>query len=174
MQSDSTRICYRPMKSGEEALIADLVFGVFAEFVEPLYSQEGVEQFKKFACADALADRLGAGNLFLLAESGQRIIGVIEVREHSHVGLLFVEKSFQREGIARELLGRSIEICRRQNPGIRKITVNSSPNAIAAYQRIGFTTVEEEQLQNGMRFVPMELTLDNNGGNRRVKSADAG
>jgi GNAT superfamily N-acetyltransferase len=162
------------MKSGEQSPVADFVLRVFTEFVGPLYSQEGVEQFKKFACASALGDRLRAGNLFLLAESGQTIIGVIEVHEHSHVGLLFVEKFFQRRGIARELLRRSIEICRRQNPGIRKITVNSSPNAVAAYQKIGFKTVEEEQLQNGMRFVPMELILDNNGGNRRVKSADAG
>ncbi|KPK36871.1 MAG: hypothetical protein AMJ65_15655 [Phycisphaerae bacterium SG8_4] len=161
------------MKSGEQAAVADFVLRVFAEFVGPLYSQEGIAQFKKFACAGALADRFRAGNLFLLAESGQRIIGVIEVRQHSHVGLLFVEKSFQRKGIARELLGRSVEICRKRNPDIQRITVNSSPNAVAAYQKIGFKAVEEEQLQNGMRFVPMELTLENNGSNRRVKSADA-
>jgi GNAT superfamily N-acetyltransferase len=161
------------MKPGEEALIADLIFRVFTEFVGPLYSQEGIEQFQKFACADALADRLGTGNLFLLAESGQRIIGAIEVREHSHVGLLFVEKSFQRKGIARELLRRSIEICTKRDPDVWRFSVNSSPNAVTAYQKIGFKAVEEEQLQNGMRFIPMELILDNNGGNRRVKSADA-
>lgn len=129
MRSNSTLICYRPMKSGEQAGVVDLVLRVFTEFVAPRYSQEGVAEFKKFVCANALAGRFVAGNLFLLAESGQRIIGVIEMRKDSHIALLFVEKSFQRRGIARELLRKSIEICAKRNPDIQRITVNSSPNA---------------------------------------------
>ena len=147
------------MKPGEQARVVDLVLRVFAEFVAPLYSQEGVAEFKKFVCADALADRYGAGNLFLLAESGRRIIGVIEMRKDSHIALLFVEKSFQRKGIGGELFRRSVEICRRRNPDIQRITVNSSPNAFAAYQKIGFKGIEEEQVKNGIRFIPMELIL---------------
>ena len=161
------------MKSGEQAAVVDLVLRVFTEFVGSQYSQEGVAEFKKFASADALADRFRAGNLFLLAESAQRIIGAIEMREDSHIALLFVEKSLQRKGIARELLQRSIEICRKRNPDIRKITVNSSPNAFAAYQRIGFKAIEKEQLQNGMRFIPMELVLDDDKSSHPVNSANA-
>ena len=145
---------------------------VFIEFVAPRYSQEGVAEFKKFVSVNALADRFVAGDLFLLAESGQRIIGVIEMRKDSHIALLFVEKSFQRRGIARELLRKSIEICGKRNPDIQRITVNSSPNAFAAYERIGFEGIEEEQLKNGIRFIPMELVLDNNGSSHPVNSAD--
>jgi len=151
------------MKPGEETVVVDLVMKIFDEFIAPQYSQEGVMEFKKFVCADALAQRSKAGNLVLLAECGQRICGVIEMREMSHIALLFVEKSCQRQGIAKELVLRSIELCRKRNPGIRRITVNSSPNAFEAYQKIGFRGTENEKIKHGIRFIPMELILGDKG-----------
>src|SRR6266498_194466 len=171
MRSIGTAICYRPMKTGEEARVVSLVLKVFSEFFAPGYSKEGVAEFKKFVCTDALADRFRAGNLVLLAESGQRTIGVIEMRENSHIALLFVEKAFQREGIARELFRRSLEICRKRKPDIQRITVNSSPNAFTAYQKIGFKGIEEEKVKNGVRFISMELILDNNDSSQPLNSA---
>lgn len=147
------------MRHGEETATVDLVLRVFAEFIAPQYSQEGIAEFKKFACANALADRFQAGNLILLAESGRGIIGVIEIREDDHVAMLFVEKSHQRKGIAKELLLRSIEICGKRKPDINRITVNSSPNAFGAYQKMGFKGSRDEKVVNGIRFIPMELSL---------------
>jgi GNAT superfamily N-acetyltransferase len=160
MLSNRTPITYRIMKQGEETAIVDLVLRVFAEFIAPQYSLEGIAEFKKFACTNALADRFRAGNLIVLAESGQGIIGVIEIRENDHIAMLFVERSHQRKGIAKELLLRSIEICRKRNPDINRITVNSSPNAFDAYQKMGFTGDRDEKVVNGIRFIPMELSLN--------------
>jgi GNAT superfamily N-acetyltransferase len=148
------------MEHGEEAEIVDLVLRVFNEFVAPHYSQEGVAEFKKFVNAEALADRLRAGNIFLLAESGQKIISIMEMRENRHIALLFVEKFHQRKGIAKEIIQRSIGICGQRKADLKKITVNSSPNAFGAYQKIGFQAVEGEKVKNGIRFVPMELMLE--------------
>jgi GNAT superfamily N-acetyltransferase len=116
----------------------------------------------KFVRADTLADRWKAGNLVLVALSGQRIVGAIEMRENSHITLLFVEKPFQRKGIARELFRRACAICRKRNPDIRRITVHSSPNAFVAYQKVGFTGIEDEKVKHGIRFIPMELLLAGN------------
>jgi GNAT superfamily N-acetyltransferase len=160
MIANRTRISYRKMKHGEETAIVDLVLRVFAEFIASQYSLEGIAEFKKFACTDALADRFRAGNLILLAESGQGIIGVIEIRKNDHVAMLFVEKPHQRKGIAKELLLRSMEICRERKPDINRITVNSSPNAFVAYQKMGFRATEDEKVVNGIRFIPMELSLE--------------
>ncbi len=118
MTANKTPITYRIMKQGEETAVVDLVLRVFAEFIAPQYSREGIAEFKKFACTNALADRFRAGNLILLAESGQSIIGVIEIRGNDHIAKLFVEKSHQRKGIAKELLTRSIEICRERKPDL--------------------------------------------------------
>jgi GNAT superfamily N-acetyltransferase len=160
MITDKTPISYRIMKLGEETAVAHLVLRVFSEFIAPLYSQEGIEEFRKFACTNALADRFRAGNLILLAESGQGIIGVIEIRGNDHIAKLFVEESCQRKGIAKELLLRSIEICRKRKPDINRITVNSSPNAFGAYKKMGFKAIGNEKVVNGIRFIPMELSLN--------------
>jgi len=159
MTANRIPISYRTMRHGEEIAIVDLVLRVFAESIAPLYSQEGIAEFKKFACSIALADRFRTGNLILLAESGQGVVGVIEIRKDDHVALLFVEKSHQRKGIAKELLLRSIEISRKRKPEINRITVNSSPNAFDVYQKMGFKGVGDEKIVNGIRFIPMELSL---------------
>lgn len=159
-------MAFRPMKPGEEPLVVDLVLRVFTEFVAPQYSREGIAEFEKFVCINALAERSQAGNPVLLATSGQTIHGVIEMRENSHIALLFVEKSRQRNGIARELVRKAIEICRERNPDIRRITVNSSPNACEAYKKFGFRSIGEETVQNGIRYIPMELSFDPDSGNQ--------
>ncbi len=148
------------MKSGEENEVVNFVLQVFDEFVAPQYDNEGITEFRKYAHPDALADRLKQGNIVELAVVEGKIAGVIEVHENRHIALLFVEKAHQRQGIARELLSRAIEICRKRKPDLKKITVNSSPNAAGAYHKIGFTDTEGEKVVNGIRFIPMELILN--------------
>lgn len=164
MRSDQASISYRAMKPGEESIVVDLVLKNFNEFVAPLFSQEGVLEFNKYISIDAFTNRMMAGNIIILAESGERIIGVIEVRENSHIALFFVEKSQQRKGIGKELIRQSINVCKERKPDFGKMTVNSSPNAFTAYQNIGFKKVEDEKVVNGIRFIPMELVLENRGG----------
>ncbi|RYD87086.1 MAG: GNAT family N-acetyltransferase [Sphingobacteriales bacterium] len=38
-----------------------------------------------------------------------------------------------------------------------EFTVSSSPNAVSAYQRLGFRVAGSEQCIHGIRFVPMTL-----------------
>jgi GNAT superfamily N-acetyltransferase len=148
------------MTPGDEAGVADLVWNVFLEFVAPVFEPEGIEEFRSYVRIDTMADRLKTGNFGLLAESEQGIVGVIEIRDHRHIALLFVDKACQCRGIATQLIHRSIEICRKHNPDIRTITVNASPNAVAAYRSVGFKATADLTVANGMRFVPMKLQLD--------------
>ena len=147
------------MEPGEEAGVIDLVSTVFNEFVAPLYSQEGVSEFMKYLRGDELAQRIRSGNFVLLAKFDVDIIGVVEVRDNSHIAMLFVKGSHQKKGIGKELLKRAVEKCKIRNPDIHKITVNSSPNAVSAYRTMGFNALEREQVVNGIRFTPMELSF---------------
>lgn len=150
------------MKQGEEPLVVDLVLKVFTEFVAPQYSSEGIAEFRKFVNVNALEDRFVAGNPIILAESGRKIIGVIEMRDNSHIALLFIEKAFQRMGIAKKLINEGIKTCKKRNQNIYRFTVNSSPNAFDAYDNIGFKGSWSEKAVNGIRFIPMVLVIDNN------------
>ena len=66
--------------------------------------------------------------------------------------MLFVLPAHQRAGVGRALL----DILRRENPD-SEFTVNSSPNAVSAYQRFGFEATGPETATSGIRFVPMRL-----------------
>ncbi|MBW2411254.1 MAG: GNAT family N-acetyltransferase [Deltaproteobacteria bacterium] len=147
------------MEPGEERGVIDLVSTVFNEYVAPLYSPEGVSEFMKYLREDELAHRIHSGNFVLLAKSGVDIIGVVEVRDNSHIAMLFVKGSHQKLGIGKELLKIAIEKCKTLNPDTRCITVNSFPNAVSAYRTMGFNARKPEQAVNGIRFTPMELSL---------------
>lgn len=152
-------IVYKEMKRGEEGLVFAFVSGVFNEFIAPEYSQEGVEEFMKYIQPDKLASRAQGNHFSLIAELGSEIVGVIEIRNYSHVALLFVDSRFQRRGVGRELLRKALEICRRNDSSLSQLSVHASPNSITAYERMGFKPTDVEQCVNGIRFVPMTLPL---------------
>ncbi|MGD9366730.1 MAG: GNAT family N-acetyltransferase [Desulfobacteraceae bacterium] len=150
---------YRQMQPGEETRAIELVSGVFHEFVAPLYSDEGVKEFMKFADAETLAERLEGDDFVLIAESLDEIIGVIEISAYRHIALFFVAPEHQRRGIGRELLRKALDECLAYNPNLNEITVNSSPNAVSAYRALGFIERDKEKTINGIRFVPMALKI---------------
>ncbi len=147
------------MIPGEETEVCDLVSRVFNEFVAPGYAQEGIQEFFKYVKPESLLTRFQANHIFLVAVVGDKIVGVIEIRDYDHVSLLFVDPQFQRRGIARELLRRSLATCHRHKPDLAEMTVNSSPYAVPIYEKLGFRQTEPEQVKNGIRFIPMVLKL---------------
>ena len=148
-----------PMQPGEEQEVSKLVVRVFKAFIAPYYSPQGVEEILSYVHPDALASRARLDHFVLLAKVKDDLVGVIEVRKHSHVSLLFVDGRYQRQGIARELLNKSIEIIREKNPQLDKLTVNSSPNAVEAYRKLGFVAEEEERIIKGVKFQVMSRPL---------------
>jgi GNAT superfamily N-acetyltransferase len=147
------------MEPGDEDSVTSLVARVFDRHVAPLFSEEGVQEFLRYVSPDALRQRSNSNHFVLVARAGQDIVGAIEVRNHNHVSMLFVDTASQRQGIARELLRRALVICRGHRPHGREIDVNSSPNAVPAYERLGFRPKGPEQIEQGIRFVPMVLDL---------------
>jgi len=145
------------MKQGEEAKVCSLVAKIFNEFVAPDYEQDGIEEFFKFANADSLAERVGPEQTVVVAEQDSEIVGVIEMSRCDHISLLFVSR--RGEGIAKELIRKAVDECRRRQPDVKRITVNSSPFAEPVYSRMGFKRTGPLQKKNGIIFVPMALEI---------------
>ncbi|HII06977.1 MAG TPA: GNAT family N-acetyltransferase [Methanotrichaceae archaeon] len=150
---------YRLMKRGEEAEVCDLVIRVFDEFVAPQFSREGVQEFYNYADPHLFIRRSQWNHFVLIAAAQKEIDGMIEVRDDGHITLFFVDKRFQGKGTGKELLYRALGICQRSKPELSKATVNSSPNAVGIYERLGFRLAGSEQAENRIRFVPMVLDL---------------
>ena len=74
--------------------------------------------------------------------------------------MLFV--TLQGRGVGKELFRRAAARCKEVHPELAEITVNSAPGAVDAYGRLGFKETGPEQVENGIRFVPMVFGLDPN------------
>lgn len=133
----------------------DLVWSVFQEFEVPDYSEEGIEEFRKFISYDSIVEKLDKRDLsFWGCIDNNDLAGVIATRGVNHISMLFVKKEYHRRSIARSLFQTVIEVCKKQD-NISKITVNSSPYAVEVYHRLGFIDIDKEQTVNGIRFTPM-------------------
>lgn len=162
-------ISYRLMEPGEETEVCKLIIQIFNEFIAHLYSQEGVREFLNYVKPDLFIKRSHANHFVMIAKIQEKIVGMIEIRNYDHISLLYVLKEFQLKGISKELLRRSVEICLKNTPDLSQITVNSSPNAIQIYEKLGFKIIGSEQLINGIIFTPMALKLKGKLSNKERK-----
>jgi GNAT superfamily N-acetyltransferase len=91
---------------------------------------------------------------YLLAYSDSQLVGFIAIRDGSHLFHLFVERAYQRQGIARLLWEQALrELCTPGNDG--GFTLNSSLSAVPVYQAFGFVPAESIQSVHGISFLPM-------------------
>ena len=84
-------------------------------------------------------------------------VGTIAVRDSCHICLLFVEKEFQRRYIGQNLVHTALDFC--ETNGASAVTVNASPNSARFYRKMGFASTGAEQIQNGIHFIPMQLSF---------------
>jgi GNAT superfamily N-acetyltransferase len=154
-----TELTFRFMLDGEESDVCGLVHRAFSRSVAPLYTKKGAHNFEKYADPGEMHRRVNSDHVVLVALAGGDLAGMIELRRNSHISLLFVEPKYQGKGIGSDLLGLAIKICRTEIPGLKVVTVNSSPNAVRAYESMGFKSTGVEQSINGVRSVPMDKEL---------------
>ena len=143
----------------------DLVNDVFSEFVAIDYSEQGNNTFQDYLknkYEEFSADlETGHKKAWGYYQDG-KIIGVIATRDISHIALMFVDKHHHRKGIARQLFDTVLEEL-KGNSEVTQITVNSSPYAAVAYERLGFVKTGKQQEKDGIIFIPMARSLINEG-----------
>lgn len=152
-------LTYRLMSPADVLDVSKLVARVFNEFNAPGYSAKGVQEFYRYSQPSAFHARQQTDHFALISVTQDQVVGMIEVRENHHVSLLFVAPEFQRRGIAKELLHRALLLCQANEPRLSEISVNSSPYAVLIYEKLGFRRTGEQQLSNGISFIPMALRL---------------
>lgn len=132
----------------QKANAMNLVWKVFLEFEAPEYTEEGVKTFR-----DYITDKNQTDNLEIYGayETGE-LAGVIATRnEGSHIALFFVDKRYHMQGIGRKLWEAVL-----RNSTAETITVHSSPYAGEIYRKLGFTYTDREQIEHGIRYIPMK------------------
>src|SRR5436305_9788387 len=120
---------------------AEAIAGLIASFQSELTSDPsgaGAEKYLASVSVQAERGYLGSERYrYLLACTDSQLAGFIAIRDGSHLFHLFVERSYQCQGIARQLWERALrELCAPDSDG--GFTVNSSPAAVPVYQAFGF------------------------------------
>lgn len=139
----------RRLTADELPSALSLIWDVFCEFDAPLYTEEGVRQFRK-----ALNDGERNKTLnFYGAFDGDDLVGVIAVRKPQHIGFFFVRSDHHRCGIGKRLFETM-----RCDFTVQEFTVNASPYAVEVYKHLGFSATDAEQTENGLRYTPMKYS----------------
>ncbi|MBI3524376.1 MAG: GNAT family N-acetyltransferase [Betaproteobacteria bacterium] len=85
-----------------------------------------------------------------------KLVGVVALRDRTHLFHLFIERSFQRRGIGRALwLAALTTVDPERTIGV--FTVNSSLVALPVYEKFGFEPAGPKIEANGISFIPMQL-----------------
>ena len=136
-----------------------LAWKTFLRFEADVYSPEGVRNFENFITDSTLYRMfvMGTYQLFVALDR-DKIVGMITLRDSTHISLLFVDEAYHRQGIGRSLIKYLTDYLMAE-VGADRVTVNSSPYGVAFYHRLGFRDIQPEVVRDGIIFTPMEFIL---------------
>lgn len=106
---------------------------------------------------DELDDKDATSEHFLLLIN-ERPVATARLTQDGHLGRLAVLKPLRGKGLAKKLLLRILEHCRRIN--LRQVHLNAQINAVNLYAQLGFKVNGEEYDEVGIIHVPMLLDFD--------------
>jgi ribosomal protein S18 acetylase RimI-like enzyme len=155
----SSLITVRPAYREEWDDAMALAWRTFMRFEAKDYTNEGIESFQNFITDTILYKMfvLGSYQLFVACE-GKRVVGMITLRDETHISLLFVDEMYHKRGIGRRLL-EYVSSYVKTEEGHGSLTVNSAPYAIGFYHRLGFVDTGELQMNDGIYYTPMEMSI---------------
>ena len=136
-----------------------LAWRTFLRFEADVYTPEGVKNFENFI-TDSTLHRMfimGTYQLFV-ALHRDKIVGMITLRDSSHISLLFVDEAYHRQGIGRSLIKYLTEYLLVE-VGADRVTVNASPYGTPFYHKMGFRDLRPEESRDGIIYTPMEFIL---------------
>ncbi len=157
MSSGEERIRIRTPRTDDATALTGLIHSLAGYFLADPERPQDAEAFFKTVSVEAHAARfLDDRYLYLLAVSGEQVVGMVALYENSHLYQLFVRADVQGRGLGRRLWETVRDwALEHGNPGV--FTVNSSPYAVPVYRRFGFRETGVQEHRDGVAWVPMRL-----------------
>lgn len=147
----------RALKKTEWTDAMALAWKTFLKFEGDVYDREGIKNFYKFVTSDELEKMFYVGEYICFAAyDDDKIVGVIGMRNHTFLSLLFVDEEYHHCGIGTSLVAQALCYLKEEYGG-GTMTVNSSPYAVDFYHHIGFTDIGSEMTKNGITTTPMMM-----------------
>lgn len=148
------------LKNTDINCAVNLINKVFNQFVAYYYSDEGISEFNKFMNVLSITEKYEKGEIELWGcSNNERLVGVLATKGINHICLFYVDKDYQRKGIAKRLLQIVVDSCKTNKKD--SITVNASPYANSIYSKLGFVDTDKEKTTKGIRYTPKIFYLNN-------------
>ena len=138
--------------------ISRMVSVLAEKFIVSDFTDEGRDHLLDSMTPTAIAKYIRSGYRYHVAVNEDGIVGVVGIRNNSHLYHLFVAEPHQRCGLAKALWNKAMnESLRRGNPG--EFTVNSSRYALSVYEHLGFVAQSMPITKYGVTYTPMKLKI---------------
>ncbi len=141
---------FRNAVVADAPMISRLICEVVEAFIISEYSARGAENMRKIISPSAIAGYIEQGIEYQLACYQGRIVGVLAIKNQSHIYHFFVCKHHQKKKVAYRLWRNWFDL----NPQTR-VTVSSSKFALAFYRSLGFKQHMPKSDINGIVCYPM-------------------
>lgn len=160
--SESMPVEIRFLAQNEWDEAMELAFRTFLQFEGDVYPPEGIRSFEDFI-TDSSLKRMFVNGIYQMmgAYVKGKLVGMISLRNQTHISLLFVDGRFHKRGIGRALISRLSDYVREEE-GLSRMTVFSSPYGVDFYHRLGFRDLGPQKQQDGIIYTPMVLQLAEN------------
>ena len=124
------------------------------------YTQEGKENMVRYMAqkADVLASQVEKGIrvVYGLFEE-DKMVAMMAIQNKNHIALLYVNKKHRKKGYGKML----ISFAKGYATAFHKplLTVDASDYGLVFYQKCGFVATGFRQINDGITYTPMKLTL---------------
>ncbi len=136
-----------------------MVYDSFHTFDAKDYTKNGCASFLGYASFRNFSSRQGRDHTSFIAKEESTIVGMIEVRNKSHISMLFVSPPYLGKGYGRALVEYAVNDMKRINQELTGVTVNAAPFAHGFYLHLGFQDTEPTINSDGLIYTPMRLLL---------------
>ena len=103
---------------------------------------------------DGIEKLMRSGCVYHLAYKHDKLVGIVGIKQCSHLYHMFVDELYQCQGIARMLWKTAMQQCLDAGAG-GEFSVNASRYALPVYERLGFVSSANAQERNGIVTFPM-------------------
>jgi len=129
--------------------------------IAPTLTTKGQENLLASFTIETIKNNITGNVQYFLSELDLQIVGLIGIKNNDHLYHLFVKTEYQNRGIATKLWHVAKAHCiNAGNKG--RFTVNASVNSKNMYEKLGFYETAEIMDKNGITFIPMENTFEDN------------
>lgn len=149
----------RAASTADIEAISALITHLTQVYIAPTCTEVGAQTLVNAMSVESVAHYFALGYQYHVAmnEAGE-LVGVVGVKDNSHLYHLFVADSVKGQGLSRQLWELAKAEClAKGNPGT--FTVNSALNSLHVYQHFGFIALGDIRERGGIRDIPMQLVL---------------